>query len=433
MKLTILGGGGFRVPHVYKALLADPDHGIDDVVLYDTDVARLPIMRDLLSGIGAGPRVQITADLEEAVSGADFVFSAIRVGGLEGRISDERIALDLGVIGQETTGPGGLAYALRTVPVMIAIAERIRDLAPAAHVINFTNPAGIITEALREVLGDRVIGICDTPIGLGRRIAEAIGRSADEVELDYIGLNHLGWTRRVLVDGRDILPELLAGEVLAGFEEASLFGLDVLRRLGVIPNEYLFYYYFTRDAVEAIRGSAQTRGELLHEQQSAFFREVETADDPLALWHRTVADRSGSYMAEVGAQHGDDEHEEPQDDGYAGVAVALMRALSGGTPATMILNVANRGAIPGLPDDAVVEVPTDVSATGLLPRRAQEPSLHQLGLMSQVKQVERHIIRAATRDDADAELLAFALHPLVDSMTIAEQLVEGYRTARSAG
>lgn len=429
MRLVILGGGGFRVPHVYSALLADRDHDIDEVILYDTDVDRLMPMRELLEQIPGGgtrPKITIASDLDTAVTGVDFVFSAIRVGGLPGRIHDERVALDLGVLGQETTGPGGLAYALRTIPVMLHIAERIRELSPNAFTINFTNPAGIITESLQSVLGDRVVGICDTPIGLGRRVAERIGVEPSALELDYVGLNHLGWMRRILLDGHDILPDLLASDQLADFEEASLFGLDWMRTLGAIPNEYLYYYYFTRDAVAAIRASDQTRGEYLDSQQGDFFRKLSETDDKIGLWTRTVNARSGSYMAEVGATHSHSHDDEPEDDGYAGVAVSVMRALSRGDEATMILNVRNNGAVAGMPDDAVVEVPARVSTAGVQALPTTPLSLHQLGLMQQVKSVERDIIAAACTGDRRSALRGFAMHPLVDSVTIAEKLLAQY-------
>lgn len=429
MRLSILGGGGFRVPHVYSALLADADHGITEVILYDTEHSRLAPMRALLeqmTGAEKGPRITITTDLDVAVTAVDFVFSAIRVGGLTGRIQDERVALNLGVLGQETTGPGGLAYAMRTLPVMIDIAERIRTLSPNAFTINFTNPAGIITEALQHVLGDRVVGICDTPIGMGRRVAELIGVSPDALELDYVGLNHLGWMRRILLDGTDILPGLLAGDQLAEFEESGLFGLEWMQLLGAIPNEYLYYYYFTRDAVRAITESEHTRGEYLDAQQTAFFEELAIADDKIGLWTRTVNARSGSYMAEVGATHTHSHDDVPEDDGYAGVAVAVMRALSRGDESTIILNVRNNGAVVGMPDDAIVEVPARITSEGARALPTAQPTLHQLGLMQQVKSVERDVIEAVRTGDYKIALRAFAQHPLVDSVNIARQLLEGY-------
>ena len=261
MKLVILGGGGFRVPLVHGALLRDTaDRRVTEVVLHDTDHARLDVMRMVLSaqaadagGPVAPPTVTATTDLDTALAGADFVFSAMRVGGLEGRTADERIALDLGLLGQETTGPGGVGYGLRTVPVALDVARRIRRLAPEAWVINFTNPAGLVTQAMQSVLGDRVVGICDSPLGLAKRAAGALGHDLDDLEIDYAGLNHLGWLTGLRRDGRDVLPDLLADETaLAAIEEGHLFGTDWLRTLGALPNEYLYYYYFTRDAIAQI-------------------------------------------------------------------------------------------------------------------------------------------------------------------------------------
>ena len=215
-------------------------------------------------------------DVDEALHGADFVFSAIRVGGLAGRTRDERVALDLGVLGQETTGPGGLAYALRTVPVALDIAERTRRLAPDAWFINFTNPAGIVTEAMQTVLGERVIGICDSPIALARRAIGALGLDPAATAIDYVGLNHLGWLRALRVDGTDHLPAAARAtrRRCCGWRRAGSSAPTWLRTLGALPNEYLYYYYFTREAVASILASPQTRGEFLLEQQAAFYDAV---------------------------------------------------------------------------------------------------------------------------------------------------------------
>src|SRR5690606_24687273 len=228
---------------------------IDELALYDVSESRLATIRAILDRMAQtrahAPRIVATTDLTTALVGADFIFSAVRIGGTAGRILDERTALDLGVLGPETAGPGGLAYALRTVPFMTRLAEQIRLHAPEAWVINFTNPAGIVTEAMRRVLGDRVVGICDTPIGLMRRADSALtGRPAEPAagRFDYVGLNHLGWLRSVTVDGVDRLPELLADDArLDGIEEARLMGPDWVRALGALPNEYLYYYYYNRE------------------------------------------------------------------------------------------------------------------------------------------------------------------------------------------
>lgn len=441
MKLSILGGGGFRTPYVYQALLRDTGTPrVTEVALYDIDEARLGVMTAVLAELAAEfpdpPRVIPTTILEEAIDGSDFVFAAIRVGGLEGRRCDEHVALDLNVLGQETTGPGGLAYAIRTVPVMTGIAKTVRSLAPDAFVMNFTNPAGIITEAMQSVLGDRVLGICDTPSGLGRRVAGALGLDHRRVQMDYVGLNHLGWMRRILFDGRDVLPDLIADDSLLGsLEEGEVFGTDWIRTLGVIPNEYLFYYYSNRDAVRAIVESGATRGDFLARTQAEFYRLAASRERKADLWRETVARRSASYMAEAkgGTQdappsHGVEHQPEidPAHQGYAGVALGVMNAIRRNERATMILNVRNRGTIAALPDDAVVEVPTLVDANGVHPLSTAAPGLHQIGLMAQVKAAERHTIHAAHTGSRTEVLKAFALHPLVDSVDVARQLVDGY-------
>lgn len=439
LKLCILGGGGFRTPYVYQALLRDTGSPrVTEVSLYDVDVQRLQAMVAILNQLAEpfddAPILKPSTDLAEAVTGSDFVFAALRVGGLEGRRCDEHVALDLQVLGQETTGPGGLAYAIRTVPVMVRAAQVIKELAPTAYVMNFTNPAGIITEAMQSVLGDRVLGICDTPSGLGRRVAGLLGLDHTRVQMDYIGLNHLGWMRRVLYDGRDVLPELMASDDLLGtMEEGEVFGLDWIRALGSVPNEYLFYYYFNRDAVRAIIDSGTTRGDFLARTQQEFYDRALVAGDGVAeLWRETIARRSASYMAEARGGTQDeptgerDVETDPAHQGYAGVALGVMAAISRNERASMILNVRNGTTIAGLPTDAVIEVPTIVDANGVHPLTTAPPDLHQLGLMAQVKDVERHIITAARTGSKAEALQGFALHPLVDSVTVARELLDGY-------
>ncbi|HEY9408925.1 MAG TPA: hypothetical protein VIP77_05030, partial [Jiangellaceae bacterium] len=371
MRLTILGGGGFRVPLVVGAL-RDPSSGVDTVVLHDTDPARVrtvgAVLAETATGSG-GPEIVVEDDLDAALRGADFVFSAIRVGGLRGRTSDERSALAQGVLGQETIGAGGVCYGLRTVPVAVRIADTVRRVAPHAWVINFTNPAGMVTEAMSQVLGDRVIGICDSPVGLFRRVARALGVDAGEAWFDYAGLNHLGWLRRVLVDGQDVLPGLLADDAALGsFEEGRLFGADLLRTLGAIPNEYVYYYVHTDDAIRSITSAPATRGEFLLAQQEAFYA---AGDAPGAAqrWEQTRLERETTYMAESREASGAGERDARDLDGggYDQVAIAVMRAMAADEQTSLVLNVRNRGAVPGLDADAVVEVPCLVGRNGAHP------------------------------------------------------------------
>lgn len=455
MKLVIVGGGGFRVPQIVE-VLAQARAGagshaslvVDELCLYDVSARRLSAMRAILTDLAFphAPAVTTTTELREAVRGADFVFSAIRVGGTGGRIVDERVALDQGVLGQETVGPGGYAYAFRTIPVAVGLARVVRDLAPEAWVINFTNPAGIITQAMRTVLGRRVVGICDTPIGLVRRACAALGvdpreaaRPRGRVDFDYAGLNHLGWLRRLTVDGVDRLPELLArDDLLDAIEEVRAIGVDWVRALGALPNEYLFYYYLNRESVARIRREDETRGQFLDRQQTAFFDAV--AADPARageLWVCVHGEREATYMAESRAesQRSARREEDIAAGGYQEVALDFMTAVATGARARMILNVANSdrrddgGAgltVPQLREDAMVEVPCLVGDDGAHPQDVAPISGPELGLVTAVKACEELVIEATLSGDLDLAWRAVAAHPLVDSVEVARRIVEGY-------
>ncbi|MBE1498278.1 6-phospho-beta-glucosidase [Amycolatopsis lexingtonensis] len=419
MKLAILGGGGFRVPLVHGALLRDG--GVTDLVLHDVDAGRLAAIERVLAeqaaGVAGAPRVRVATDLADALSDVDFVFSAIRVGGLRGRRLDEQLAHAEGVLGQETVGAGGIAYGLRTIPVAVELARLIGELAPRAWVINFTNPAGMVTEAMAAHLGGRVLGICDSPVGLCRRVAGALGIDPATAWFDYAGLNHLGWLRAVRVGGEDVLPRLLADPgALESFEEGKLFGASWLRALGAVPNEYLHYYYFAREAAS----SSASRGALLLEQQRDFY-----AEPSLAAWDRTRLEREATYMAETR----EGERDDLEGGGYENVALALMRAIAFGERTNLILNVRNGSALPDVPPDAVVEVPCVVDANGARPLAVSPLPGHALGLVTAIKAVERATIEAATTGSREAALRAFALHPLIDSVSVARRLLDAYAAA----
>jgi 6-phospho-beta-glucosidase len=432
VRLTILGGGGFRVPLVYAALAGGSP--VTEVVLHDVSASRLAAIRAVLEQMSrpGAPAVRTTTDLDGALRGARFVFSAIRVDGLAGRTLDERVALAHGVLGQETTGAGGIAYGLRTVPVAVRVAERVAAVAPQAWVINFTNPAGMITEAMQRVLGERVVGICDSPIGLAQRAARAIegmGLGSGGRPLPDVGLTHLGWLRGLRVDGVDRLPALLAdNDALTSIEEARLVGPDWVRSIGALPNEYLYYYYCTREAIAAIRSAPSTRGEFLLDQQERFY----AATDPtgaLRRWSEVRDERDATYMAESRRASGAGERDaaDVAGGGYQQVALELMTALSGGATRTMILNVRNGSAVPGLPAAAVVEVPCLVGRHGVTPLATDPIPGSMLGLLQQVKAVEQDTIEAAVTGSATLALRAFAQHPLVDSVAVARELLAAYR------
>ncbi len=434
MKLVILGGGGFRVPLVYGALTGSPL--IDEVTLYDSSTDRLRTIERIIRQLPAGPRVTISTDLARSLTGADFVFAAIRVGGAAGRIADERVALGLGLLGQETIGPGGLAYALRTIPVMNHVAETIARVAPDAWTINFTNPAGIVTQAMRRVLGDRVVGICDTPIGLVKRVSRLLGVDLQteeaRVDYDYIGLNHLGWLRSVRIDGVERLGGILADDsALDQIEEARLIGKDWVRATGALPNEYLYYYLHTEEAVASILHGGQTRGEFLHATQGRFYEAACCTDSPLGTWRSALRNREETYMAE--ARDEDRREEDVAGGGYQEVALRLMTAIATGSRERMILDVGNahaRGRVSdALPDDVVVEVPCIVDGDGPHPQQVAPLALDQLGRIATLRASEAAIMDAALTGSQNRAWEGFSIHPLVNSPALGAKLLTGYTAA----
>ena len=446
MKLTLVGGGGFRVPLVYKALLADTsEERVTELRLFDTDSTRLHAISAVLEELAAAsphaPTLVVTQDIRTALEGTDFVFSAIRVGGTGGRALDEQLSLRHGVIGQETVGAGGISYALRGIPVALDLVQQIKEYAPDAWVINFTNPAGVITEVMQRHLGDKVIGICDSPVGLARRIMDTLkgaglidkdlpapGGDNDRVRLEYAGLNHLGWLTGLHVDGRDVLPLLLERpDLIETFEEGRLFGAPLIQALGAVPNEYLHYYYFAREDLRIDEAAAQTRGVFLQAQQRRFYEGVPTATSgAYELWNQTRLEREETYMATNREAAGNFERDaaDLETGGYDKVALAIMHAIANDVPAELILNVANRGLLPDLDDAAVVEVPCHVDGRGVVPVPGATLPDHGRGMVVNAKYVERRTMDAVINQSRDDALLALTHHPLVDSFTVAQELLD---------
>ena len=416
------------MPLVYRALARRLARGIgpaiSEVVLYDADPSRTAVIAAVLAG-EPGPPIRVADSVASAVSGADAVFSAIRVGGATGRVQDERQALAAGVLGQETVGAGGLSYALRTLPVALEHARLIRELAPEAWLVNFTNPAGLVTQALRTVLGNRVVGICDSPIGLLRRSCSAAGIAPAELDdIDYVGINHLGWLRSLRRGQRDLLPGLLSDDgALDSFEEGRLFGGRLLRAIGALPNEYAYFYYAARDLVETL-AQEPTRGEVVAADQAAFYRAAEA--DPQcagALWTATRRRREESYLAETRTAGEQRDEADLAGGGYEEVALDVIGALLGGRPAQLIVNTSNGGTIPQLPADLVIEVPCVIDTAGATPLPVAPLELHQLGLIASVRASEQAVIGAVLQGSMDQARRAFLIHPLIGSPRIADQLL----------
>ena len=424
MQLAILGGGGFRVPLIVRAAAARISAGrgphIDEIVCYDVDPERSAAIAAVLADVSR-PRLRWTDSADDALAGSDAVFSAIRVGGAAGRARDERRALELGLLGQETVGAGGLAYGLRTLPAVLDLARRQAELAPRAWLINFTNPAGMVTQALAPVLGSRVIGICDSPAGLIQRVMRTLGVEA--AVADYAGINHLGWLRSLTVNGRDLLPDLLSDDALMdSFEEGRLFGPAVLRALGALPNEYLAYYYFARELADRLR-TEPTRGEIVRDQQQAFYARTDRAS-AAARWIDTRDRREQTYLAETRAQWQSRDETDTQGGGYEHVALDVLDAVTGGPATELIVNAGNGSALPQLPPEMVVETRCRVDATGAHPLPARDFDLHQLGLVASVRAAEQTVVDAVSSSSREAAVAGFALHPLIGSWQLADRLVK---------
>ena len=306
MKIAVIGGAGVRVPLLVNGL-ASATLGIDEFALYDPDQDRLAVIADLARRRSGSARVTAQASSTPAIDGASFVITSIRVGGMEARIRDERAALDLGFVGQETVGPGGFAMAVRTIPPLVDYAREVMARAPDAWIINFTNPAGLVTQALTSETGARVVGICDTPTEVFQEVAHALGVPAEECRFDYVGLNHLGFIREVYWQGQPRLHALWENEqALARVYRTPLFSPTRLRQLRLLPTEYVFYYESPERAVANLRAAGDTRGAVIARLTRDLFADLaKGVTDPVARYEQYLADRSAGYMQfESGGQGG---------------------------------------------------------------------------------------------------------------------------------
>ena len=410
LKIAVVGGGSTYTPELVEGLATRSDRlPVDELVLFDIDHERLEVVGGLagrmLARAGWGGRLQRTGRREEAVDGADFVVVQLRVGGQAMRLVDETLPLEFGCVGQETTGPGGFAKALRTVPVVLELAEETaRRGAPGAWFVDFTNPVGIVTQALLD-RGHRAVGLCNSAIGFQRHIAALLGVEPGQVQLEHVGLNHLTWERAVRVDGHDRLPELL--EVHGGAIAADL-GLPValLQDLGVVPSSYLRYYYATAEVLDEQRRRPSRAEEVAGIERGL----LELYRDPALDTKPELLERRGGAF-------------------YSEAAAALIASLHAGTGDVQVVDVRNDGALPGLPDDAVVEVPARVDAAGAhpLPQAPLAPEL--LGLVQQAKAYERLAVEAAVTGDRTAARKALLANPLVGDYRVAAPLLEALLAA----
>ncbi len=434
-KVSVIGGGGVRVPLLLHGLLRRSRQlSLDEIVLTDTVPERARLMAALGDAmrerLGVATRIRVSEDLDDVFEGVAFAFSAVRTGGAEARIQDERIALRHGLIGQETTGIGGMSMALRTIPVVLSLIERMERRAPNAWFLNFTNPSGLIVEALHEEGHEHVVGLCDAPSGLKSDLCRYLGVDEDKVSIAYQGLNHLGFIQSVRVEGVETLPALLEGaeDLCRGVRSLGFFGPELIRGIGLLPNEYLYYFYRRQAAYERERQLEQTRGEMVLAWNERLYREVREslaqgdADAALERYREILAARRNSYMSEVTETRHDRGITADTiftEEGYEGLALRAMTALSGRGDQELHLNVPSRGTTEVLMADEVGELTCDVDEHGAHPRPAMPLPFGPRGLVRQVKDYERLTVRAALRGDREAALQAAMAHPLIGDRGVA--------------
>jgi 6-phospho-beta-glucosidase len=407
MKVAVVGGGSTYTPELVSGLSRERDRiDIGELVLHDIDSERREVVGGMaarmLARQGFSGTLTVTDDLDRAVDGADFVLIQIRVGGQEARLSDETLPLACGCIGQETTGAGGFGKALRTVPVVLEIAERVRDgAADGAWIVDFTNPVGIVTRALLDA-GHRAVGLCNVAINFQRDAARLLGVEPERVIVDQVGLNHLTWVRRVWLDGADVLPDLLA-EHGESFADQLGFPPRLLQELEAVPSYYLRYFY-THDAVlaEQLAGDAVPRAQTvadIERELLGLYRDPSLDEKPPLLERR-----GGAYYSEA--------------------ATGLVTSLASGDGVVHVVDVRNGGTLEGLADDDVVEIPARVDADGMHPMPQTPLASELLGLVQHVAAYERLAVAAAVTRDPSVARKALLAHPLIGQVEMVDELVE---------
>ncbi|MBO7404881.1 MAG: glycoside hydrolase [Clostridia bacterium] len=449
MKIGVLGGAGVRTVIFINGLLKRYRKlHIDEVVLYDIDFPKLAIIgklcRHVVAREGCDLVVREVYEPVDAIRGMDYIVTTLRVGGDHSRVIDETVALRNGVIGQETTGVGGFSMAVRTIPVLLDYCKLIEEYAPGAWIFNFTNPSGLVTQALHSAGFHRVIGICDAPSSMKYRMAQYLGVTEEELYVEFFGLNHLSWIRSVQVRGEEIMPKLIwDDDFLASIQELEIFDPAVIRDTGMLPNEYLYYYYHREKALANIEKSEMTRGQTIEQVNLAMMKELGEMDidaDPegalqIFLWYMQL--RENSYMSIESGSANRPLLEKgtlpvPEGMGYAGVMLDCIEGMQSEEGRTLVLSVLNQGAIPFLRDEDVVEVTCRVSKNGIEPvKQTTVPAMCEMYIRL-LKYYERLSVEAVLDGDEDRAVEALMLHPLVNSYSLAKKLIADYNEAYGA-
>jgi len=406
MKIAVIGGGSTYTPELVEGFARRANVlALDELVLHDISTERLRVVGGLAERIlrrsGFPGRLSTTTDLSEAVTGTAAVLIQLRVGGQQARLVDETLPGKYGLLGQETTGAGGFAKALRTVPVVLDIAAQVRQLSgPETWIVDFTNPVGIVTRALLDA-GHRALGLCNVAIGFQRRLAGMFEVAPERVRLGHVGLNHLSWIRSIEVDGVDRLPKLLAGPNLALLEEKTGVPSDLIRTIGAIPSYYLHYFYCTDAEVGRQRAGSHRAEEVLKLENELLTLYADPALDhkPELLEHR-----GGAYYSEA--------------------AAALVTSLLTGDDGDHYVDLRNNGLVPGLPAEVVVEVAATVNRSGAHPRPVAALPPEMLGLVQAVTAYEELAIEAAISGDRTVARRALLANPLVRQWDVVVPLLD---------
>lgn len=403
LKICVIGAGSTYTPELIEGFVKRRrELPVARIALMDIDREKLNIVGGLAARMvekaGLGAKVDLLTDRKKALDGADFVLTQIRVGGLPARIRDEHIPIEFGIVGQETTGPGGFAKALRTVPIMIGIARDIEKLAPNAWWINFTNPSGIVTEALLKHTKTNVIGLCNVPIGMTKSLAKKLECEPEDLLLTYIGLNHLSWITRVTLRGKDVTREAVKKSLAGRPDEDKQW----IRTYGMIPNGYLHYYYARDKVMEALKKAEKTRGEIVSEVEAALLKKYQNPN----------LNRKPKELEKRGGAH------------YSTAAVSLASAIHNNKKEMHIVNAPNNGSIACLPADCAVEVNCMIDGGGAHPLAIGDVPMEIRGLLQAVKSYEELAVRAAVEGSKKVALQALVAHPLVPSFTVAKDLLD---------
>lgn len=447
MKLTVLGGGGVRSPFLAKSLTNKAKElGIKKIVFMDNDKEKLEIYGGIAKRVAAATDeniiFELTTNAKEAVTDANYIITTLRVGQDEGRYQDEKTAQKYGILGQETTGAGGFAMSLRSIPVLIEYCKLINEKsAPGVVIFNFTNPSGLVTQALRNEGFHNVYGICDGPSHFTQQLTDFLSADREKFDITCYGLNHLSYFRDAKIDGKDVMDDILNNPALFSETEMRLFDRQLLHILhDELPNEYLYFFYYNDKVVNSIKENGSARGELIKDINKRMLDEIKKTDindiDKIfEIYMRHLMEREKSYFAIESGQVRPEEFpvptfEEyvntPDEGGYSSIALNFIKAVNGMGDISMTLLVPNNGSIKELDDEDVIEITCDISKDGVAQRKIDNIPDAQMQIIKTIKMFEKLTVEAIKEKNKEKAIKALMIHPLINTYNIAEKITDEF-------